>query len=316
MSYKNIFGPVHSRRLGISLGVDVIPYKYCPLNCVYCEVLRTNHLTIHRQEFFPPEEILSKVREVLATNPELDYVTFSGAGEPTLYSKLGEVILRIKEEFPQYKLAILTNGVLLNHPSVCKEILPLDLILPSLDTCNPETFKKINRPHPSIKVSDLISGLIALRKEYSGPIWLEIFIIAGLNDSEEELESLSKAINRIQPDKVQLNSLDRPGAEFWVKPAGTRVLREVQRFLSERVDVPVEIIARIPSDKDELMIPPEIEGIIAKIINDHPSTVEEIAKASELHINEVSHYLRQLHLEHKINIKPSEKGPLFVWKKS
>ena len=197
-----------------------------------------------------------------------------------------------------------------------KEILPLDLILPSLDTCNPETFKKINRPHPSIKVSDLISGLIALRKEYSGPIWLEIFIIAGLNDSEEELESLSKAINRIQPDKVQLNSLDRPGAEFWVKPAGTRVLREVQRFLSERVDVPVEIIARIPSDKDELMIPPEIEGIIAKIINDHPSTVEEIAKASELHINEVSHYLRQLHLEHKINIKPSEKGPLFVWKKS
>ncbi|MDD5625528.1 MAG: radical SAM protein [Candidatus Cloacimonadaceae bacterium] len=316
MSYKNIFGPVHSRRLGISLGVDVIPYKYCPLNCVYCEVLRTNHLTIHRQEFFPPEEILSKVREVLATNPELDYVTFSGAGEPTLYSKLGEVILRIKEEFPQYKLAILTNGVLLNHPSVRKEILPLDLILPSLDTCNPETFKKINRPHPSIKVSDLISGLIALRKEYSGPIWLEIFIIAGLNDSEEELESLSKAINRIQPDKVQLNSLDRPGAEFWVKPAGTRVLREVQRFLSERVDVPVEIIARIPSDKDELMIPPEIEGIIAKIINDHPSTVEEIAKASELHINEVSHYLRQLHLEHKINIKPSEKGPLFVWKKS
>lgn len=316
MSYKNIFGPVHSRRLGISLGVDVIPYKYCPLNCVYCEVLRTNHLTIHRQEFFPPEEILSKVREVLATNPELDYVTFSGAGEPTLYSKLGEVILRIKEEFPQYKLAILTNGALLNHPSVRKEILPLDLILPSLDTCNPETFKKINRPHPSIKVSDLISGLIALRKEYSGPIWLEIFIIAGLNDSEEELESLSKAINRIQPDKVQLNSLDRPGAEFWVKPAGTRVLREVQRFLSERVDVPVEIIARIPSDKDELMIPPEIEGIIAKIINDHPSTVEEIAKASELHINEVSHYLRQLHLEHKINIKPSEKGPLFVWKKS
>ncbi|MCB5245831.1 MAG: radical SAM protein [Candidatus Cloacimonetes bacterium] len=316
MSYKNIFGPVHSRRLGISLGVDVIPYKYCPLNCVYCEVLRTNHLTIHRQEFFPPEEILSKVREVLATNPELDYVTFSGAGEPTLYSKLGEVILSIKEEFPQYKLAILTNGVLLNHPSVRKEILPLDLILPSLDTCNPETFKKINRPHPSIKVSDLISGLIALRKEYSGPIWLEIFIIAGLNDSEEELESLSKAINRIQPDKVQLNSLDRPGAEFWVKPAGTRVLREVQRFLSERVDVPVEIIARIPSDKDELMIPPEIEGIIAKIINDHPSTVEEIAKASELHINEVSHYLRQLHLEHKINIKPSEKGPLFVWKKS
>jgi wyosine [tRNA(Phe)-imidazoG37] synthetase (radical SAM superfamily) len=316
MSYKNIFGPVHSRRLGISLGVDVIPYKYCPLNCVYCEVLRTNHLTIHRQEFFPPEEILSKVREVLATNPELDYVTFSGAGEPTLYSKLGEVILSIKKEFPQYKLAILTNGALLNHPSVRKEILPLDLILPSLDTCNPETFKKINRPHPSIKVSDLISGLIALRKEYSGPIWLEIFIIAGLNDSEEELESLSKAINRIQPDKVQLNSLDRPGAEFWVKPAGTRVLREVQRFLSERVDVPVEIIARIPSDKDELMIPPEIEGIIAKIINDHPSTVEEIAKASELHINEVSHYLRQLHLEHKINIKPSEKGPLFVWKKS
>ena len=316
MPYRHIFGPVPSRRLGISLGVDVIPYKYCPLNCVYCEVQRTNHLTLRRQEFFPPEEILSEVREILSTNPELDYVTFSGAGEPTLYSRIGEVILRIKEEFPQYKLALLTNGVLLKHPTVRKEILPLDLILPSLDACHQDTFEKINRPHPSIKVSDLISGLIDLRKEYSGPIWLEVFIIAGLNDSEEELECLSKALNRIQPDKVQLNSLDRPGAEFWVKPAGSRVLREVQRFLSERVNMPVEIIARIPSDKDELMVPPEIEKKFAILLNDHPLTTEEIAKASGLHINEVCHYLRQLHLEHKISIKQGEKGPLFVWKKS
>lgn len=316
MPYKHIFGPVHSRRLGISLGVDVIPYKYCPLNCVYCEVQRTNHLTLRRQEFFPPEEILSEVREILSTNPELDYVTFSGAGEPTLYSRIGEVILRIKEEFPQYKLALLTNGVLLKHPTVRKEILPLDLILPSLDACHQDTFEKINRPHPSIKVSDLISGLIDLRKEYSGPIWLEVFIIAGLNDSEEELECLSQALNRIRPDKVQLNSLDRPGAEFWVKPAGSRVLREVQRFLSERVNMPVEIIARIPSDKDELMVPPEIEKKFASLLNDHPLTTEEIAKASGLHINEVCHYLRQLHLEHKISIKQGEKGPLFVWKKS
>ena len=316
MPYKHIFGPVHSRRLGISLGVDVIPYKYCPLNCVYCEVQRTNHLTLRRQEFFPPEEILSEVREILSTNPELDYVTFSGAGEPTLYSRIGEVILRIKEEFPQYKLALLTNGVLLKHPTVRKEILPLDLILPSLDACHQDTFEKINRPHPSIKVSDLISGLIDLRKEYSGPIWLEVFIIAGLNDSEEELECLSKALNRIQPDKVQLNSLDRPGAEFWVKPAGSRVLREVQRYLSERVNLPVEIIARIPADKDELMVPPEIEKKFAALLNDHLLTTEEIAKASGLHINEVCHYLRQLHLEHKISIKQGEKGPLFVWKKS
>ena len=316
MPYKHIFGPVHSRRLGISLGVDVIPYKYCPLNCVYCEVQRTNHLTLRRQEFFPPEEILSEVREILSTNPELDYVTFSGAGEPTLYSRIGEVILRIKEEFPQYKLALLTNGVLLKHPTVRKEILPLDLILPSLDACHQDTFEKINRPHPSIKVSDLISGLIDLRKEYFGPIWLEVFIIAGLNDSEEELECLSKALNRIQPDKVQLNSLDRPGAEFWVKPAGSRVLREVQRYLSERVNLPVEIIARIPSDKDELMVPPEIEKKFAALLNDHLLTTEEIAKASGLHINEVCHYLRQLHLEHKISIKQGEKGPLFVWKKS
>jgi wyosine [tRNA(Phe)-imidazoG37] synthetase (radical SAM superfamily) len=271
---------------------------------------------VRRQEFFPPEEILSEVREILSTNPELDYVTFSGAGEPTLYSRIGEVILRIKEEFPQYKLALLTNGVLLKHPTVRKEILPLDLILPSLDACHQDTFEKINRPHPSIKVSDLISGLIDLRKEYSGPIWLEVFIIAGLNDSEEELECLSKALNRIQPDKVQLNSLDRPGAEFWVKPAGSRVLREVQRYLSERVNLPVEIIARIPSDKDELMVPPEIEKKFAALLNDHLLTTEEIAKASGLHINEVCHYLRQLHLEHKISIKQGEKGPLFVWKKS
>lgn len=313
MKYKHLFGPVYSRRLGYSLGVDVVPYKYCPLNCVYCEVQRTTHLTLRREEFFPPEEIKAELADFLASKPQLDYITFSGAGEPTLYSRIGEIIGYIKSEYPQYKLALLTNGVLLDNPALRREILPCDLLLPSLDACLKESFEKINRPHGDLRVETIVGGLADLRAEYTGQIWLEVFIIAGINDHDAELDCLAAALGRIKPDKVQLNSLDRPGAESWVKPAGSRVLRHVQDYLGHKTGLPIEIIAKAHAEIPEPSLPVDVVEQLRQTLGRRPQTAEELAGILGLHINEVSKILRQLHSEHKVVAKREERGVFYSW---
>ncbi|MBW6513387.1 MAG: radical SAM protein [Candidatus Syntrophosphaera sp.] len=313
MKYEHLFGPVHSRRLGLSLGVDLVPYKYCPLNCVYCEVQRTTHLTLRRREFFPLEEITSELADFLSARPELDYITFSGAGEPTLYSRIGEVISFIKSHYPEYKLAVLTNGTLLHNATIRKEILPCDLILPSLDACNQETYRRINRPHQALRAEDLVLGLATLRQEYKGQIWLEVFIIAGINDTETELDCLSEAIARIAPDKVQINSLDRPGAEEWVKAAGNAALNRVKQHFEAKLAMPVEIIAKVQAEQFETIVPEDVERSISATLQRRPSTAEDLAASLGLHINEVSKYLRQLHGEQKISVKREKRGVFYAW---
>lgn len=314
MKYKHLFGPVNSRRLGYSLGVDLVPYKYCPLNCVYCEVQSTDHLTLRRREFFPVEEIKAELADFLSTQPELDYITFSGAGEPTLYNRIGEIVHFIKSDYPGYKLALLTNGVLLNDASLRQEILPCDLILPSLDACSQQVFERINRPHPDLTAAKLVDALVALREDYQGQIWLEVFIIAGINDSQEELDCLCEAISKIRPDLIQINSLDRPGAEAWVKAAGDNVLSKVQKYFSARLDIPVEIIAKAHPENIDVAVPEDIEEAIESTLKRRPSTVEDLSATLGLHINEISKFLRQLNSEHKVSAKREERGIFYSWK--
>ncbi len=314
MRYKHLFGPVRSRRLGYSLGVDLVPYKYCTLNCVYCEVQGTDHLTLERREFFPLEEITSELADFLRERPKLDYITFSGAGEPTLYSRIGEIVRFIKGEYPGYKLALLTNGTLLNNSTLRQEILPCDLILPSLDACLQQTFRIINQPHPALTASGLVEALIALRNDYRGQIWLEVFIIAGINDSEEELACLCGAIEQIRPDLVQINSLDRPGTEVWMKAAGDIVLNKVLNYFTSRLSVPVEIIAKTQRQNLDLPVPEDIEAAIAATLERRPSTAEDLSATLGLHINEISKFLRQLHAERKITVKREHRGIFYSWK--
>ncbi len=314
MKYKHLFGPVRSRRLGFSLGVDLVPFKYCPLNCVYCEVQSTDHLTLKRQEFFPLQEITGELADFLATGPELDYITFSGAGEPTLYSRIGEIVRFIKSSYPAYKLALLTNGVLLNNASLRQEILPCDLILPSLDACRQQTFKIINQPHPELTAAGLVDALVALRNDYRGLIWLEVFIIAGINDSGEELACLCEAIQRIQPDLVQINSLDRPGAEAWVQAAGEVVLNKVRDYFAAGLSIPVEIIAKAHPDNLAVPVPDDILQAISATLKRRPSTAEDLSATLGLHINEISKFLRQLHAQELVTVKREQRGIFYSWK--
>lgn len=313
MKYKHLFGPVSSRRLGISLGVDLVPYKYCPLNCVYCEIQNTTHLVTARQEFFPPREILDELDSFLFPQPHLDYITFSGAGEPTLNSSIKEIIRYIKDKYPQYKLALLTNGTLLNNDDILQEIIPCDVILPSLDAASPEVYQRVNRPHPDLKVEDLIAGLVRLRQVYSGEIWLEVFIIQGITDTEQELALLRDAISQISPDLVQVNSLDRPGAEEWVEAADPKRLIEIRNYLRERLPMPVEIIAKIKYQTGMKSLDADLVDLIRDTIKRRPSTAEDLAAMLNIHINEISKVLRELNNEGKLYTERKPRGVFFKW---
>lgn len=313
MKYKHLFGPITSRRLGVSLGIDLVPYKHCPLNCVYCEIQSTTYLQTERQEFFPVEEILEELDSFLESKPTLDYITFSGAGEPTLYSKIDKVIDYIKEKYPQYKLALLTNGILLKDEEVLSAIVKCDLILPSLDAATQEIFEKVNRPMEGIFVSDQIEGLVRLRERYSKAIHLEVFIVPDITDTEEELEKLRDAIIRIKPDLVQLNSLDRPGTEEWVEAADAQRLGEIKQYMEEKLDAPVEIIAKIEYQGGLDSLDGDLVELIRGIILRRPCTAEELAKTLNAHINEISKALRVLNNLGRLKTERKERGVFYTW---
>ena len=231
MIRRHIFGPVLSRRLGLSLGIDLIPYKTCSYDCVYCECGPTTARTVTRRDFFPVQEVLAELRTVLTSRPHLDSITLAGSGEPTLSRSLGRVIGFLKNEYPEYTVSVLTNGSLLTEPEVREELILADRVIPTLTTTSQATFQRIHRPQPALRIDAIIAGMEQFRKMYSGALWLEVFVIPGMNTTGTELAGLIDAIERINPDQVQLNTLDRPAAEGWVKAAPETELERIRDLL-------------------------------------------------------------------------------------
>ena len=236
MAYQHIYGPVNSRRLGKSLGVDLLGAKICSFNCVYCERGRTDQLTVERKEYVPTEEVTAELSSFLADRPELNYISFSGCGEPLLHKQFGQISAYLQENFPQYKQALLTNSSLITA-EILTELKNLDLIVPSLDAVSESTFKKINRPYKNIKIEQIIENLAKAKQELAAEMWLEIFLLPGINDHQEELELFKKAVKTIKPDKIQLNSLARPGAEKWLEKMSRSRLEEIADFLGAKVEI-------------------------------------------------------------------------------
>jgi wyosine [tRNA(Phe)-imidazoG37] synthetase (radical SAM superfamily) len=230
--YPHLFGPVFSRRLGRSLGVDLLPYKTCSLDCVYCECGPTTRLTTDRAAFVSVETIVAELDQYLASKPDLDTITFSGSGEPTLYVGLGRIIEHLKSKHPRYRIAVLTNGTLFSSSEVRREVLQADLLVPSLDGATPESFQAIDRPAHGITVQQIIEGLVALRDEYHGTLVLEVFVVPGINDTNQEMEALRKAAERIRPDAIQLNRLDRPSPSGTVQVASDELLAMLVQALA------------------------------------------------------------------------------------
>jgi len=231
--YRYIFGPVPSRRLGVSLGVDLLPAKICTLDCIYCECGKTKTLTTGRKEYVPAGKVESEIRDYLSGTPDLDYITFSGSGEPTLHSCIGELIKILKYDYPRYKVALLTNGTLLYEPAVLKQVLDADLVKVSLDAGSIESFVRINRPHSALEFSKITGGLINFRNIYSKELWVEVFLVKNINDNETELEKIKNFLKLIRPDKIHLNTLDRPGTENWVEAVEKSVMENTAGYLED-----------------------------------------------------------------------------------
>jgi wyosine [tRNA(Phe)-imidazoG37] synthetase (radical SAM superfamily) len=235
---KYVYGPVPSRRLGQSLGVDPIPFKTCNYNCVYCQLGRTTPLTNERADFFPREEILAQVQDAVERHQpgEMDYVTFVGQGEPTLYASLGWLIRQVKA-LTDIPLAVLTNGALLFQPEVREELAAADLVMPTLDAADQEDFRKINRPWPRFRIAEIIEGMAAFRTMFTGQLWVEVMLVEGLNDDEATLLGIRDALARIRPDRVQINVPVRPPAEPWVEIPDDEAVERATAILGEAAEV-------------------------------------------------------------------------------
>ena len=233
-----VFGPVPSRRLGLSLGVDLIPPKTCTYDCLYCQVGKTRDKTIDPGIYVPIGEVIQECENKLSKF-ELDVITLAGSGEPTLHSQIDQVISSIKK-ISEKQIAILTNGSLLWDEQIRKRVLGADIILPTLSTAKEKTFQLIHQPHPKLVLSKIIQGYQSLRQEYNGLIFLEVVLLAGINDSEEEMEALKKKIDKISPDKIQLNTVVRPPADSRAQALDMKQLEVIKEFLGDRAEIVVD----------------------------------------------------------------------------
>lgn len=303
--YKYLFGPVPSRRLGMSLGVDLVPKKVCSLDCVYCEVGKTSLLSTSRKEYVPFLKVRDELENYFSNSPDPDYITFSGSGEPTLNSRIGDVIKYLKERKPGIPIAVLTNGTLLSDKTLRSELMAADLLLPSVDAVSAEVFKKINRPATGLDASTYINGLIDFSKEFKGKIWLEIFILPGYNDSSEELEKIKETILKISPTSVQLNTLDRPGTVPDLVKAPLKQLEHIKEGWGLNN---VEIIAAAPVRKNIKSYRGDTESTILETIARRPCTLTDLADILGLHISVINKYLDVLEAEGRLESTPQERG--------
>jgi wyosine [tRNA(Phe)-imidazoG37] synthetase (radical SAM superfamily) len=278
---------------------------------VYCECGATTYRTTGREIFFPVKEIYTELREFLSSSPFLEYMTFSGSGEPTLSLSIGEVIRFLKHNYPQYQVAVLTNGSLLSDPDVRRDLLPADVVLPTLSTVVEQTFLNIHRPDPGISLENMLKGLVQFRKEYSGEIWLEVFIIPGLNTTDEELAGLRQILKDINPDRVQLNTLDRPGTEEWVLPATRTELDRVETMLDFAKAEKVELSPH-RTMKTLYAIDPVEQ--IREILKRRPCTVDDIVSATGLRTIEVVKILREMAETTDLMTKKEARGLFYYFR--
>jgi wyosine [tRNA(Phe)-imidazoG37] synthetase (radical SAM superfamily) len=282
---KYLYGPVPSRRLGRSLGIDIVPFKLCTLDCVYCQLGRTTKRTLQRKDYVPVEAVLAELKGRLAEGLEADFITISGSGEPTLNSRLGELIEGIKK-ITDIPVAILTNGTLLYRQDVRADCAKADVVLPSLDAGDEQTFQRINRPHSGLSIEKLISGLCAFRKQFTGRIWLEVFLIEGFNTDNEQIAKIKDAIDRICPDKVQLNTAVRPTAESDIKSLNTEKLRAIAEKLGEKC----EVIADFSPARHDWHIESKAEDVLS-MLKRRPCSLSDISSSLGMSRNEALKYI-------------------------
>ncbi|MDI6698266.1 MAG: radical SAM protein [Candidatus Saccharicenans sp.] len=294
--FPHLYGPVPSRRLGYSLGVDLLPFKTCSLSCAYCQLGRTMKTTVRRGRFFSEKQVLKEIEEFLKAGPRVDVITFSGSGEPSLNRSLGRLIRKIKK-MTDLPVAVLTNSTLLSRPGVRQELSAADIVVPSLDAATQTVFKKINRPHPSLRADKIIDGLIRFRRQFKGRLWLEILLVRGINDSPAHLKKLKAAVEKINPDRIHLNTVVRPPAENRARPLSPEELSRIKEFFGDRA----EVVAGFRK-KEQDRAPRDIAQAILAIVRRRPVSLEDLEHSLGLTREELSLNLQRLLEQKKVKM--------------
>jgi len=289
---RHVFGPVPSRRLGRSLGIDLVPYKTCSYDCIYCQLGRTTNKTVERKEYVPLGDVLEELDRKLTAGPQPDYVTLSGSGEPTLYSRLGPLISGIKERTDR-PVAVLTNGSLLWDPEVQSSLLGADLVIPSLDAGDDATFQWVNRPHPAVSFERMVEGLKVFCQRFSKPVWLEVFLLQVLNATGIQLERIVRLVDQIAPDRVQLNTATRPPSEGFARAAPLEELKQAARAFGDRAEVVAEYHVADHGEYGQAR-----REDILNLVMRRPCTLDDAATGLGLNRNEAAKHLEQLVREH------------------
>jgi wyosine [tRNA(Phe)-imidazoG37] synthetase (radical SAM superfamily) len=292
----HIYGPVPSRRLGFSLGVDVLPFKTCSLDCIYCQLGPSSRKTIRRKEYFSSARILSQIKKKISSGQRIDYITFSGSGEPTLNAAIGKFIREIKK-ITSIPVAVLINSTLISQKSVRKALMAADLVVPSLDAATQDAFVQVNRPHSTLNIDKIIKGLQLFRQEFKGSIWLETMLVKGMNDSPPHLRKLKEAIASIKPDKIQLNTVIRPPAEKFARPLSQRALEKIRNGFGKNCEIIAEFDKKEQKPESE-----NLEETIFSLIQRRPVTLSDISASLGKHKNEIIKCLDLLLEEDKIKL--------------
>lgn len=303
-----IFGPVNSRRLGHSLGIDPFSSKTCNYNCIYCEIGSAPVVPSERREHTPLEEIVDEISAFAAASfhgKEVDVCTISGSGEPTLHSGLGRLIRYLKRHVNR-PVVVLTNGSLFHRDDVRKDLSEADIVIPSLDSARPDSFRKINRPGLDCNLPEMIEGLVDFRKSFAGQLWLEVLLVKGINDSDPDAESLRAAVERIAPHRIQLNSVARPPSESYAHPLTTAEMEAIGRLLPGSIDIiggvkKGKARGRDEADKEEIL----------RLLQRRPCTAEEICNALNLTTSSAEKELANLEMEGQLVISRHGDGIYF-----
>lgn len=284
---KRVFGPVLSKRLGNSLGIDVIPHKTCSYNCIYCQLGSEENTITDLTNYYSVDEIIYELKEALLNNKNIDYITFTGSGEPTLYKDLKKLIYEIKQ-ITDIPVCIITNGSLLYKQEMRSNLLLADLIIPSLDAGNEETFKLIDNPNKEIDFYKMVEGLIEFKKVFKGEYWLEIFLLKDINDNEDELDDIIKIVKKIKPDRIQLITATRRVANEKAKALSDEELKKIKKYFNSKCGIEIDIPnisenhkgnTRILTEEDIvnfLIRQPDTAYIIAKSFNENERKVKEL----------------------------------------
>lgn len=296
------YGPVPSRRLGRSLGLDLVPYKTCTYDCIYCQLGRTTNRTMERKEWVPTKEVLAQVKEKLSTKP--DYITLSGSGEPTLHAQTEELIHAIKG-MTDIPVAVITNGSLLWLPEVQRSLLEADLIVPSLDAESEEIFQYVNRPHPEIGFDQMLAGLRDFRRLFKGPYWLEVFLLSGVTTVEKRIQSLRACIETIAPDRVQVNTVVRPPAEGYAAPVPRDQLAQIAAQLHPQAEVIVPYSHLDDKDSSGMGC-----SEVLDLLRRRPCSIADIASGLCIHPHEAAKCIGRLVSEQKVRGR-EQQGSLY-----